>query len=329
MCSAISEVQAETGFHDGTDVTRRLEVERIRLISRQRVRVGEDGIQHHVRVRGREAVRDDRQRDEALDLSVEALEPPFRFGPRLCLFLLGEGFFQLPENDVFYHFAWRGVNGPEKADPDIQIQNIQIAINAAKLAKMLSCKRFLCSGTIAERGLASLSHLQQTNGGMMYSAGKHSANLMLETYCKYIGLDFVWMQFSNIYGPGNRTGNLVSYTINKLSESCDAEFGPANQPYDFIYIDDLIEAVYRLGITKTKQCFYFIGSGRPRILKEYLFEIGELMNKKEKIRIGQRVDDGILYTEDMFDIAPLVSEIGHYVRNSFSVGIRKTIEDYY
>lgn len=231
--------------------------------------------------------------------------------------------------DVFYHFAWRGVNGPEKADPDIQIQNIQIAINAAKLAKMLSCKRFLCSGTIAERGLASLSHLQQTNGGMMYSAGKHSANLMLETYCKYIGLDFVWMQFSNIYGPGNRTGNLVSYTINKLSESCDAEFGPANQPYDFIYIDDLIEAVYRLGITKTKQCFYFIGSGRPRILKEYLFEIGELMNKKEKIRIGQRVDDGILYTEDMFDIAPLVSEIGHYVRNSFSVGIRKTIEDYY
>ena len=231
--------------------------------------------------------------------------------------------------DVFYHFAWRGVNGPEKADPDIQIQNIQIAINAAKLAKMLSCKRFLCSGTIAERGLASLSHLQQTNGGMMYSAGKHSANLMLETYCKYIGLDFVWMQFSNIYGPGNRTGNLVSYTINKLSESCDAVFGPANQPYDFIYIDDLIEAVYRLGITKTKQCFYFIGSGRPRILKEYLFEIGELMNKKEKIRIGQRVDDGILYTEDMFDIAPLVSEIGHYVRNSFSVGIRKTIEDYY
>ena len=231
--------------------------------------------------------------------------------------------------DVFYHFAWRGVNGPEKADPDIQIQNIQIAINAAKLSKMLSCKRFLCSGTIAERGLASLSHLQQTNGGMMYSAGKHSANLMLETYCKYIGLDFVWMQFSNIYGPGNRTGNLVSYTINKLSESCDAEFGPANQPYDFIYIDDLIEAVYRLGITKTKQCFYFIGSGRPRILKEYLFEIGELMNKKEKIRIGQRVDDGILYTEDMFDIAPLVSEIGHYVRNSFSVGIRKTIEDYY
>ena len=55
------------------------------------------------------------------------------------------------------------------------------------------------------------------------------------------------MQFSNIYGVGNKTGNLVSYTLGELMAGKEAAFGPALQPYDFIYVDDLIEAVYRLG----------------------------------------------------------------------------------
>jgi nucleoside-diphosphate-sugar epimerase len=57
------------------------------------------------------------------------------------------------------------------------------------------------------------------------------------------------MQFSNIYGIGNNTGNLVSYTLGELILNKEANFGPALQPYDFIYVDDLIEAVYRLGKT--------------------------------------------------------------------------------
>ena len=49
------------------------------------------------------------------------------------------------------------------------------------------------------------------------------------------------MQFSNIYGVGNKTGNLVSYTLGELMAGKEATFGPALQPYDFIYVDDLIE----------------------------------------------------------------------------------------
>ncbi len=227
--------------------------------------------------------------------------------------------------DTFYHFAWRGVNGKDKADPDIQIQNIQTAVNAARLAKNLNCDKFLCSGTIAERGLSSLPNLKKTTGGMLYCAAKHGANMVLETYCKSIDLNFVWMQFSNIYGPQNKTGNLISYTVSELQKDNDAEFGPANQPYDFVYIDDLIEAIYRLGTIKTKKSFYYIGSGEPRILKDYLLEIGEIMNKKENIKIGTRKDDGIVYTQEMFDNSSLVCEIGQYVSTSFSDGIRITL----
>ena len=116
---------------------------------------------------------------------------------------------------------------------------------------------------------------------------------MVETFCKYIGLDFVWMQFSNIYGPENKTGNLISYTIGELEKGNEALFGPALQPYDFIFVEDLIEAVLRLGENKTSRNSYFIGSGEPRILKDYLLEIGEQYGKKELIKVGVRQDDGI------------------------------------
>ena len=230
--------------------------------------------------------------------------------------------------EAFFHFAWQGVNGPSKADPIIQNNNISIMLRCAEAASMLGCNKFLCSGTIAERAVESLTHLDKVSGGIMYGAAKHCAHIMLETYCKNIGLDFVWMQFSNIYGPENKTGNIISYTVEQLKKGEEASFGPAKQPYDLIYVEDLIEAVSRLGDVKYTESFYFIGSGTPRILGEYLIEIGRTAGHEELIRLGARPDDGIVYREDMFNTATLVRDIGTYVSGSFEELIKYTIENY-
>ncbi len=230
--------------------------------------------------------------------------------------------------DAFYHLAWRGVNGSEKADPLIQLENEKIVLRCAAAAKQMNCKKFLCAGTIAEQSVHSLTDLTSASGGMMYGAAKYCTQIMLETYCKNIQQDFVWMQFSNIYGPNNKTGNLVSYTISQLKNNQEATFGPAVQPYDFIYVDDLIEAVYRLGNSAVRYNQYFIGSGEPRLLKDYLLEIGCVFGKEELIRIGVRPDDGIKYTMDMFDTSRLAADIGEYTSMSFSEAIRYTIENY-
>lgn len=230
------------------------------------------------------------------------------------------------EYDAFYHLAWRGVNGADKADPSVQLANIQMAVDCANICKKLNVNKLLCAGTVAENATFSLPNLEKTSGGMMYGVAKHACRLILEDYCKNIGQQFVWMQFSNIYGVGNKTGNLVSYTLGELLQGKEATFGPALQPYDFIYVDDLIEAVYRLGAKETNNSFYYIGSGSPRILKEYLIRIGELANCADKVRIGIRPDDGIKYTTDMFCNKDLVETVGEYVCTYFDDGIIRTIE---
>ena len=236
-----------------------------------------------------------------------------------------EGKLQAARGAVFYHFAWQGVNGADKADIYVQQNNITMALRCADLAKKLECTKFLCAGTVAENAVKSLPRLQNVTGGMFYGVAKHCAHILLEAYCKNIGLDFIWMQFSNIYGPHNKTGNLINYTVSCVKRGEPALFGPANQPYDFIYIDDLIEAVYRLVVVHTSRHCYFIGSGEPRALKEYLLETGSLMNRADLIRTGVRLDDGIQYNFDMFDISSLVSEVGNYVKTTFRHGILATI----
>lgn len=227
--------------------------------------------------------------------------------------------------DAFYHFAWAGVNGAIKSNPIAQIKNVEMAAICMTVCKQIGCKKFLCAGTIAEQSVNSLPFLEKTSGGMMYGVAKHCTHLMLENYSKNIGQPFVWMQLSNIYGPGNLTGNLVSYTLGELFAGNKPCFGPANQPYDFVCVDDTIEAIKRLGENNNKKNVYYIGSGEPRLLKNYLMTIGEALGCPERIGIGNRPDDGIRYSMEMFDADDTKSEIGEYITKSFEEGIEETI----
>ena len=67
------------------------------------------------------------------------------------------------EYDSFYHFAWKGVNGADKADPTVQLSNIQMAVDCANICKRLNVKKFLCAGTVAENVAFSLSHLEKND----------------------------------------------------------------------------------------------------------------------------------------------------------------------
>jgi len=82
------------------------------------------------------------------------------------------------EYDAFYHLAWRGVNGADKADPTVQLANIQMAVDCVNISKQLNVKKYLCAGTVAENATFSLPNLEKTSGGMMYGVAKHACRLI-------------------------------------------------------------------------------------------------------------------------------------------------------
>jgi UDP-glucose 4-epimerase len=237
------------------------------------------------------------------------------------------------KDTIFYHLAWIGVNGAERPNYEAQIKNIEMACHCVSVAQELHCKKILISGSITEYVVDSFDTLPYIPKGLLYGTAKKSTHLFVELLCKNYGLPYIWMKISNIYGFNNKTGNVISYTISQLMANKEACFGPATQPYDFIYIDDVIEAMYRLGVTEgLKKNEYTISSYNSKNkdtiwkLGDYLKTIGITLGKPELIKIGILPDDGIHFDKGMFDNLSTVSEIGDFISCDFKQGIGNIVD---
>lgn len=228
--------------------------------------------------------------------------------------------------DCFYHLAWSGSAGPLRADYSVQLKNAEYSCDSAQAAKKIGCKKFLCAGTITENIADEILTLQNISQNMMYGICKKTTHLLLEVLCKKIDLQLIWMQFSNIYGPGDRSGNLISYTLTHLLKGDRPEFSKGSQPYDFIYIEDLVRAAVLLGQKDVLSGNYFLGSGDCRLLREHLLRISDILGKNYQLGIGERPEDGLTYFKEWFDISRLKDQTGFSPKYTFEDGIRITFD---
>ena len=226
--------------------------------------------------------------------------------------------------DVFYHLAWDGTNGKERADYRKQCQNAIFACDAAIVAKKMGCRRLVMTGTITERVADDLLKYGYLSENLMYGLAKLYTHKLLDIVARQQGMDYIWAQLSNIYGGRNSSGNLISYTMKELRLGHVPTYGPCEQPYNFTYIDDVLSALYLLGkVEKHSQNGYFIGNGECRILKEYLQSVAKTVGGK--VGIGIRVDDGVKYQSSWFENKLLQDELGFRPKYKFEDGLKEML----
>ena len=228
--------------------------------------------------------------------------------------------------ECFYHLAWVGSAGMLRADYSVQLKNAEFSCDSALAAKEIGCKKFLCAGTITENIADEILTLQNVSQNMMYGICKKTTHLLLEVLCKKIDLQMIWMQFSNIYGPGDSSGNLISYALGNLIKGEIPAFSKGSQPYDFIFIDDLVSAAALLGEKNVEPGNYFLGSGDCRLLREHLVRIPAAVGKDCRLGIGERPEDGLTYCKDWFDISKLREQTGFAPAYTFEEGIKITYD---
>ena len=67
---------------------------------------------------------------------------------------------------------------------------------------------------------------------------------------------------------------------------------------------------------------YFVGSGEPRILRDYLLSMGEVLGNEKLLGIGERPDDNIQFNLEWFNTNDLEVDTGFMVQNSFEENIK-------
>ena len=243
---------------------------------------------------------------------------------------------QIGHADAFLHFAWRGVNRQEIDSPEVQAKNVAGSLDCIRAAKALNCRMFMDAGSRVEYGL--------TDGFMQEDIECHPVNqygkAKWEFYqkavplCEELGLHYVHLRFFSVYGTGDHPWSIISTLVRELPAGNKVSLSACRHQWNFMYIDDAVEAVYELyeqlpqsadaGVKKNGlvSTIVNIASKDTRVLKDFVEEIHSIAGGAGELEYGTFVQA----KEGALSIKPDISRLtlltsGWQERFTFRQGI--------
>lgn len=228
----------------------------------------------------------------------------------------------------FYDLAWMGTTGRARADCDVQIDNIRLTCDYVKLASMIRCPRVIYASSINE--METYEYLQadggEPAGSYIYGAGKLAAHLMGKTSAFQNNVEFISVVITNIYGAGEKSGRLICTSVGKLLKGEHCSFTAGHQIYDFIYITDAVNAIVEVAEKGKAFHRYYIGSGEPKPLREFLLKMRDIVSPEAELGLGDIPFKGIDINYNQFNLKKVERDTGYKNKISFEEGIRMTKE---
>ena len=154
------------------------------------------------------------------------------------------------------------------------------------------------------------------------------ANLMIEKYiesfCGKNNMRYAFLRLSNVFGPRQwESGIVPSIIIGFLHKKNPVIYGDGTQTRDFIFIDDVVEALL-LSADNMKDGIYNVGSGKEVSLNDIFKEVKNILDIKgiEPIyKEIQRQDT----KRSALDILKIKKEANWQPKVDFGNGLVKTI----
>ncbi len=232
--------------------------------------------------------------------------------------------------DAFFHFAWGGTFGATRNNMYGQMENVTYTMDAVEAAHLLHCTVFLGAGSQAEFGRVpdgiKLSAALKENPETGYGIAKLCAGQMSRAMCKEYGIRHIWTRILSVYGPGDKDRTMVMSGICSMLKGESPKYTKGEQMWDYLYCDDAAEAFYLAAERGTDGKVYCIGSGRPRMLRDYITDIRDVVNPEQELRFGEvpYYDKQVMYL--CADISELTKDTGFEPSTDFREGIRKTAQ---
>ena len=150
--------------------------------------------------------------------------------------------------DVIVHLAANTGVGPSVEDPRSDcLVNVIGTFNHLEAARHHKVPRFIFASSGAPAGEVEppIHEELPPHPVSPYGASKLAGEGYCSAYKRTYGIDTVALRFGNVYGPGStHKSSVVAKFIKRALEGVPLEiYGDGTQTRDFIYIDDLIEAI--------------------------------------------------------------------------------------
>ena len=232
--------------------------------------------------------------------------------------------------DVFFHLGWAKTSQEERSNMVLQIKNVEYSCEAVKLAHRFGCHTFIGAGSQAEYGRHEEKLQNDTlctpenPYGVMKLCCCHATRVL----CKEFGIRHIWPRILSAYGIYDGMGTMLLSVIMKALRGEELQFTAGEQLWDFLYFDDLANAMYLLAQKGVDGEIYPVSSGKPRQLREYIYCLCEKLDCLDKMQLGK-----IPYSESQImhldaDIKKIQHDTGWTPQVSFEEGIERVIDFY-
>ncbi len=161
-----------------------------------------------------------------------------------------------------------------------------------------------------------------------YGWAKHSAGELCQSWARRTGRTLFWLRPFIVYGPGQGGTMALPYAMAQARAGQPAEFSDGLQRRDFVYVDDVVEAMVRAAtIASGGVQVVNLGRGEAVALREVVEEMGRLLSAQSLWRWGVRPRRAGEPDIQVADIGKALDVLGWKPGVGWREGVRLTIGD--
>jgi nucleoside-diphosphate-sugar epimerase len=190
--------------------------------------------------------------------------------------------------DVVFHLAWYGVTNYYRNHPEQIIQNVTGSLQLFQAAQAAGCRCWVGVGSQAEYGPHSglLTEDLPVQPTTAYGVSKLCVGMLTEKLCEMAGIRYVWLRLLATYGPKDDERHLIPTVIQQLLAGKKPALTPGEQKWDYLYVEDAAEAIYRVAITAQAQGVYNLGSGEAYPVRDIVTRIRDMIDPSLPLGLG-------------------------------------------
>ena len=231
--------------------------------------------------------------------------------------------------NIVFHLGWHGGNSYNYQNDRSQIfKNLYGSLELVQIAKEAGSQRWIGLGTSVEYGKYEIPITESLRPipNTLYGISKYCTCLAAQKLSQLCGIDFVWLRPFWIYGPYDDPLRMIPSVILTLLQGKRPALTLGEQGWDYLYIEDAVEAIWQVAITPEAQGVFNLGSGKAHMIKSIVEQIRDLIDHNLPLGFGE-----VSYRPNQMmhlqaDISRLQHATGWSPQVSLDEGLRRTVE---
>ena len=172
-----------------------------------------------------------------------------------------------------------------------QLENVIWTNEAINISEKIGIKKFIFVGTMEEEFTKKYLYLNHKkdifyNRHVIYALAKLAARNTLKAKFKNKKIKIIFATNSHVMGPKDDRDSFLQITLKKILLNQDLMLAKCDQYFDVISSLDCARAYQLIGEKGKEWENYWIGSGNPKILKEYVIMIAKIFSYQKTLNFG-------------------------------------------